>query len=154
MIGKFNAFEYHLYHMTGFITRTQSDMIRPILDQILFQVIKPYPFSSKHKKPQVSKPLFSHPLALLWPLKYHLLEMAKGSGSAIQASILVLALLCLLIHIEVADAALYNVGWTPNTARGWPNKKMKAGDVLGNTLFFSITKTNSAYLLYLLKRTI
>lgn len=62
--------------------------------------------------------------------------MAKGSGSAIQASILVLALLCLLIHIEVADAALYNVGWTPNTARGWPNKKLKASDVLGNTLFF------------------
>ncbi|KAF3332448.1 basic blue protein-like protein [Carex littledalei] len=56
--------------------------------------------------------------------------MAKGSGSAIQASILVLALLCLVIHIEIADAAPYNVGWTPYTARGWPNRKFKAGDVL------------------------
>ncbi|KAJ4767328.1 Cupredoxin superfamily protein [Rhynchospora pubera] len=60
--------------------------------------------------------------------------MAKGSGSAIPASVIGLALLCLLIQSEIAHAAVYTVGdgkgWTLN-AVNWPNgKHFKAGDVL------------------------
>jgi hypothetical protein len=70
--------------------------------------------------------------------------MAKGSGSAIQASILAMALLCLLIQSELAEAAVYSVGdskgWTFN-AVGWPNgKRFRAGDVLGKTPFVFIKR--------------
>jgi hypothetical protein len=65
--------------------------------------------------------------------------MAKGSGSAIQASILAMALLCLLIQSELAEAAVYK-GWTFN-AVGWPNgKRFRAGDVLGKTPFVFIKR--------------
>ncbi|URE46628.1 Basic blue protein [Musa troglodytarum] len=57
--------------------------------------------------------------------------MAQGRGSAVALG---LALLCLLIHSEIANAATYVVGdsggWTFNVA-GWPSgKRFRAGDVL------------------------
>lgn len=64
--------------------------------------------------------------------------MALGRGSA-----LVVLLVCfLVIHSELAQAAIYTVGgaggWTFNTI-AWPNgKNFKAGDTLG--MFLSITK--------------
>ncbi|WOL01644.1 chemocyanin-like [Canna indica] len=58
--------------------------------------------------------------------------MARGRGSAVV--VLGLALLCLLVHNEFAEAATYVVGdsggWTFNT-NGWPSgKRFRAGDVL------------------------
>ncbi|RWW17934.1 hypothetical protein BHE74_00044639 [Ensete ventricosum] len=58
--------------------------------------------------------------------------MAQGRGSAVALG---LALLCLLIHSEIADAATYvvgdNGGWTFNVV-GWPSgKRFRPGDVLG-----------------------
>ena len=58
--------------------------------------------------------------------------MAQGRGSVVALG---LALLCLLIHSEVAEAATYvvggNSGWTFNVA-SWPRgKSFRAGDVLG-----------------------
>ncbi|RRT43289.1 hypothetical protein B296_00003016 [Ensete ventricosum] len=60
--------------------------------------------------------------------------MAQGRGSVVALG---LALLCLLLHSEVAEAATYvvggNSGWTFNVA-GWPRgKSFRAGDVLCNT---------------------
>ncbi|CAL9178412.1 chemocyanin-like [Musa acuminata AAA Group] len=57
--------------------------------------------------------------------------MAQGRGSAVALG---LALLCLLIHSEIADAATYVVGdsggWTFNVV-GWPSgKRFRPGDVL------------------------
>ncbi|XP_009403746.2 basic blue protein-like [Musa acuminata AAA Group] len=57
--------------------------------------------------------------------------MAQGRGSVVALG---LALLCLLIHSEVAEAATYvvggNSGWTFNVA-SWPRgKSFRAGDVL------------------------
>ncbi|KAJ8475939.1 hypothetical protein OPV22_019666 [Ensete ventricosum] len=57
--------------------------------------------------------------------------MAQGRGSVVALG---LALLCLLLHSEVAEAATYvvggNSGWTFNVA-GWPRgKSFRAGDVL------------------------
>ncbi|CAL9055329.1 chemocyanin-like [Musa acuminata AAA Group] len=57
--------------------------------------------------------------------------MAQGRGSAVAMG---LALLCLLVHSEVARAATFVVGdsggWTFSTA-GWPSgKRFRAGDVL------------------------
>ncbi|XP_010932617.3 basic blue protein [Elaeis guineensis] len=60
--------------------------------------------------------------------------MAQGRGSAGHSVALGVALLCLLIHCELAESALYTVGggggWTFNTV-SWPNgKRFRAGDVL------------------------
>ncbi|KAG1334887.1 basic blue protein [Cocos nucifera] len=57
--------------------------------------------------------------------------MAQGRGSAVALG---LALLCLLIHSEIAESATYTVGdsngWTFNTD-SWPRgKRFRAGDVL------------------------
>ena len=56
---------------------------------------------------------------------------ARGSGAAVVA----LVLLCVLLHGEVAESAVYTVGdrdgWSFNTA-SWPSgKRFRAGDVLG-----------------------
>ncbi|CAL0306524.1 unnamed protein product [Lupinus luteus] len=58
--------------------------------------------------------------------------MALGRGSAMVA--LMLLLMCLLLHSEMAHAATYTVGgangWTFNTAT-WPRgKRFRAGDTL------------------------
>ncbi|KAK1314914.1 hypothetical protein QJS10_CPA06g01847 [Acorus calamus] len=60
--------------------------------------------------------------------------MAKGRGNASVGVVLGAVLLCLLLHSEVARAAIYSVGdrggWTFNTAN-WPSgKRFRAGDVL------------------------
>ncbi|XP_010916152.1 basic blue protein [Elaeis guineensis] len=57
--------------------------------------------------------------------------MTQGRGSAVALG---LALLCLLIHSEIAESATYTVGdgngWTFNTDT-WPRgKRFRAGDVL------------------------
>ncbi|KAG1330539.1 chemocyanin [Cocos nucifera] len=57
--------------------------------------------------------------------------MAQGRGSAVALG---LALLCLLIHSEIAESATYTVGdsqgWTFNVVN-WPRgKRFRAGDVL------------------------
>jgi hypothetical protein len=59
--------------------------------------------------------------------------MARGRGSAM---VVATALLCmLLLHSEMAHAAVYTVGdaggWTFNVV-GWPKgKRFRAGDILG-----------------------
>ncbi|XP_006650480.2 chemocyanin-like [Oryza brachyantha] len=58
--------------------------------------------------------------------------MAQGRGSA--AGVLALVLLCVLLHGELAESAVYTVGdrggWSFNTG-GWPRgKRFRAGDVL------------------------
>ncbi|XP_062213037.1 chemocyanin-like [Phragmites australis] len=58
--------------------------------------------------------------------------MAQGRGSG--AAVLALLLLCVLLHSQVAESAMFTVGdrggWTFNT-NSWTNgKRFKAGDVL------------------------
>ena len=64
---------------------------------------------------------------------------AQGRGSAARgnsgAAAVALVLLCVLLHGEVAESAVYTVGdrggWSFNTA-SWPSgKRFRAGDVLG-----------------------
>ncbi|KAL5217558.1 hypothetical protein ABZP36_018242 [Zizania latifolia] len=61
--------------------------------------------------------------------------MAQGRGSAgRRAAVLALALVCVLLHGEFAESAVYTVGdrggWSFNTG-GWPGgKRFRAGDVL------------------------
>ncbi|KAF5180763.1 Basic blue protein [Thalictrum thalictroides] len=60
--------------------------------------------------------------------------MVQGRGSASSVVTIAVALLVLLVHTEIAHAAVYQVGgsggWTFKTV-GWPNgKKFRAGDVL------------------------
>ena len=69
------------------------------------------------------------------------------------------ALLCLLIHCELAESAIYTVGgtggWTFNTVT-WPNgKRFRAGDVLGKCMhalfllvpyFFSFSRESNGWL--------
>ncbi|KAK1265931.1 hypothetical protein QJS04_geneDACA014563 [Acorus gramineus] len=60
--------------------------------------------------------------------------MAQGRGSASVGVVFGAVLLCLLLHSEVARAAIYTVGdgggWTFNTV-SWPRgKRFRAGDVL------------------------
>ena len=61
--------------------------------------------------------------------------MVQGRGSArCNAAVLALVLLCVLLHGEFAESAVYTVGdrsgWTLNTG-GWPRgKRFRAGDVL------------------------
>ena len=64
---------------------------------------------------------------------------AQGRGSAARgssgAAAVALILLCVLLHGEVAESAVYTVGdrggWSFNTA-SWPSgKRFRAGDVLG-----------------------
>lgn len=64
--------------------------------------------------------------------------MAQGRGSARAggngAAVLALVLLCVLLHGEFAESAVYTVGdrggWTLNSG-GWPRgKRFRAGDVL------------------------
>ncbi|XP_058108115.1 basic blue protein [Magnolia sinica] len=61
--------------------------------------------------------------------------MAQGRGSARRSAVgAVAVLLCLLVHCEIAHAAVYNVGdnggWTFNVVN-WPKgKRFRAGDVL------------------------
>jgi hypothetical protein len=57
---------------------------------------------------------------------------ARGSSGAV---VLALVLLCVLLHGEFAESAVYTVGdrggWSFNTAN-WPKgKRFRAGDVLG-----------------------
>jgi hypothetical protein len=57
---------------------------------------------------------------------------ARGSSGA---AVLALVLLCVLLHGEFAESAVYTVGdrggWSFNTAN-WPKgKRFRAGDVLG-----------------------
>jgi hypothetical protein len=65
--------------------------------------------------------------------------MAQGRGSAARGNggtaVVALVLLCVLLHGEVAESAVYTVGdssgWGFNTV-GWPSgKRFRAGDVLG-----------------------
>ena len=64
--------------------------------------------------------------------------MAQGMGSArgsSAAAVLPLVLLCVLLHGEFAESAVYTVGdrggWSFNTAN-WPKgKRFRAGDVHG-----------------------
>ncbi|KAK6938330.1 Phytocyanin domain [Dillenia turbinata] len=67
--------------------------------------------------------------------------MSQGRGSAVGATVLVAALVCLWIQAEVAHGATYVVGgsqgWTFNVVN-WPKgKSFKAGD----TLIFNYDKT-------------
>ncbi|KAL6637052.1 hypothetical protein ACP70R_024624 [Stipagrostis hirtigluma subsp. patula] len=61
--------------------------------------------------------------------------MAQGSGSARGgAAVMAMVLLCVLLHGELAESAVYTVGdrggWSFNTA-AWPRgKRFRAGDVL------------------------
>jgi len=63
---------------------------------------------------------------------------AQGRGSAARgnaAAVAALVLLCVLLHGEVAESAVYTVGdrggWGFNSA-SWPRgKRFRAGDVLG-----------------------
>ena len=63
---------------------------------------------------------------------------ARGSGAAVVA----LVLLCVLLHGEVAESAVYTVGdrggWGFNSA-SWPRgKRFRAGDVLGQCDYLSL----------------
>jgi hypothetical protein len=69
--------------------------------------------------------------------------MAQGRGSARGGAAVVVGvlLLCVLLHAEVVESAVFNVGdrggWSFNT-NSWPTgKRFKAGDVLG-TYFMEI----------------
>jgi hypothetical protein len=63
---------------------------------------------------------------------------AQGRGSAGRgntAAVVAVVLLCVLLHCELAESAVYTVGdrggWSFNTAN-WPRgKRFRAGDVLG-----------------------
>ncbi|KAF9599763.1 hypothetical protein IFM89_001709 [Coptis chinensis] len=62
------------------------------------------------------------------------LKMVQGTGSANHAVTIAVTLLVLLVHCEIAHAAIYTVGdargWTFNTV-SWPTgKTFRAGDVL------------------------
>ncbi|KAK6939970.1 Phytocyanin domain [Dillenia turbinata] len=67
--------------------------------------------------------------------------MSRGRGSAVGATVLVGALVCLWIQAEVAHGATYTVGGTKGWAFNvvnWPKgKSFKAGD----TLIFNYDKT-------------
>ncbi|GJM96364.1 hypothetical protein PR202_gb11224 [Eleusine coracana subsp. coracana] len=57
--------------------------------------------------------------------------MAQGRGSAV---VLAVVLLCVLLHSELAESAVYTVGdrggWGFNTAAWTRGKRFRAGDVL------------------------
>ena len=68
---------------------------------------------------------------------------AQGRGGAARgrsgAAVVALVLLCVLLHGEVAESAVYTVGdrdgWSFNTA-SWPSgKRFRAGDVLGQCYY-------------------
>lgn len=67
--------------------------------------------------------------------------MAKGRGSARSGvAAALVALLCLLVHSEIASAATYTVGWMFNVVH-WPDdKSFSAGDVLGK-FYYSYLST-------------
>jgi hypothetical protein len=67
-----------------------------------------------------------------------LLAMAQGRGSAAgrrNAAVLAMVLLCVLLHGELAESAVYTVGdrggWGFNSGGWLRGKRFRAGDVLG-----------------------
>lgn len=66
--------------------------------------------------------------------------MSQGRGSAGQARVMVVVLLCFLAHLARVHAATYTVGdsggWNFNTD-SWPKgKRFRAGDVLGKSISY------------------